>query len=323
MQTARAGTNPYALYRGLDVLCPLDDFTIEQQRTSGGRALSSNNKISGSARGCGPGGTPSVLSKEKIDTVRHEPPSEVLAEAVRILRADRTGRWHVRAPDEARHRDGLHAWTISGREVERLLRLLWPKYVVDRRRLADRSYGGEIGRVPASWRYALEAALDREAEARRVFAHRREKWEAKRRQSEELRRERMSPEERRGLERKEHEARMRAINAALDEKDKGRATRALLEILSHIRHGRIDRFQHLLVGIAEMPEGTKASDVASIVVPREAHLLPSNDRDRWGKEIIAALSERGFLVQSNPDCYIVKSHPAESVNNRESLDPRT
>jgi hypothetical protein len=77
------------------------------------------------------------------------------------------------------------------------------------------------------------------------------------------------------------------------------------------------------VGIAEMPEGTKASDVASIVVPREAHLLPSNDRDRWGKEIIAALSERGFLVQSNPDCYIVKSHPAESVNNRESLDPRT
>jgi hypothetical protein len=113
--------------------------------------MSSNNKIGDLARGCGPGGTAGELSRKKIDTVRPEPPSGVLAEAVKILRADRTGRWHVRSPEGARHRDGLYAWSISNREAERLLRLLWPNYVASRQRLADRLYGGEVRRVPASW----------------------------------------------------------------------------------------------------------------------------------------------------------------------------
>jgi hypothetical protein len=271
-------------------------------------------KIGGSARGCGPGGTAGELSRKK-DVMRPEPPSEVLAEAVKILRADRTGRWHVRSPEGARHRDGLYAWSISNREAERLLRLLWPNYVASRQRLADRLYAGDVGRVQANWRYALEAALDREAEARRHFARRREKWEQQRRQSEELRRGRMSAEQRRELERKERDIRMRAIRADLDERGKGHAARAMMEVRSQIRRGRMDRIQALLASIAGMPKGVAASDIASLVVPREAHLLPSDDRDKWGKEIVVALADRGILVQSKLDYYIMKSHPAGSVNN--------
>ena len=47
----------------------------------------------------------------------------------------------MRAPEIARHREGLYAWAISDSEVKRLLRLLWPSYVASRQRLADRLYG--------------------------------------------------------------------------------------------------------------------------------------------------------------------------------------
>jgi hypothetical protein len=106
----------------------------------------------------------------------------------------------------------------------------------------------------------------------------------------------MPAEQRRELERKEHDVRMRAIYAELDERGKAYAARAMLEVISHIRHGRIDRVQHLIAGIAEISEGITASDIASLVVPREAHLLPPEQRDRWGNQIILALSEQGFLL---------------------------
>jgi hypothetical protein len=204
-----------------------------------------------------------------------------------------------------------------------LLRLLWPTYVASRQRLADRLYGGEVSRVPASWRFALEAALDREAEARRHFARRREKWEQQRRQSEELRRRRMPPEQRRELERKERDIRMRAINADLDKRGRAHAIRALMEALSQIRRGRIDCIRDLLTAIAETPVDIAASDVASLVIPREAHLLPPDDRDRWGKEIVVALAERGFLVEQMPDCYTINIHAAGPVDAAQTPDQRT
>jgi hypothetical protein len=261
-----------------------------------GWAMKGGNKIGGLARGCEPVGRAGELSQKKSEAAKAEPPPEIIAEALKLLRADTRGRWHVRAPEGARHRGGMYAWRISDSEVQRLLRLLWPNYVASRQRLADRLYGGDVSRVSTSWRQALEAALDREAEARRHFARRREKWEAERKHSEELRRGRMSPEKRRELERKEHDVRMRAIYAELDERGKAYAARAMLEVISHIRHGRIDRVQHLIAGIAEMSEGITASDIASLVVPREAHLLLPEQRDRWGNQIIVALSERGFLL---------------------------
>jgi hypothetical protein len=252
--------------------------------------------------------------KKETDAARPEPPAEVVIEALKLFRADRTGRWHVRAPEGTRHRNGPYAWSISNREAERLLRLLWPTYVASRQRLADRSHGGEVSRVPASWRYALEAALDREVEARRAFARRRDKWEQQRRQSEELRRRQMPPEQRRELERKERDIRMRAINADLDKRGRGHATRTMMEARSHIRRGRLDRIQGLLTGIAGMPEGVAASEIALLVVPREAHLLPPADRDRWGREIVVALAERGFLVEQMPDCYTINIHAAGPVD---------
>jgi hypothetical protein len=227
---------------------------------------------------------------------RTEPPEDVIAAAIEFYKKDTRGRWHVRPPDAERLRNGPFAWRISYAEVERLLRLIWPGYLARIRRIANEKYGGDLGRVPASWQISLETALDREADARRDFGRRRQKWKEQRKWSEDLRRRRMPAEQRRELERKEHDVRMRAIYAELDERGKAYAARAMLEVISHIRHGRIDRVQHLIAGIAEISEGITASDIASLVVPREAHLLPPEQRDRWGNQIILALSEQGFLL---------------------------
>jgi hypothetical protein len=160
--------------QGLGVLCPLDSFTIEHGSEHNGRmAMKGNNKIGGSARGCEPGGTANELSKKEGEAAKPEPPDAVVAEALKLLRSDRRGRWHVRAPEGARHREGLYAWAISDSEVKRLLRLLWPNYVASQQRLADRLCGGDVSRVFTSWRQALEGALDREAQARRDYARRR------------------------------------------------------------------------------------------------------------------------------------------------------
>ena len=120
--------------------------------------MKGGNKIGGLARGREPDGRAGELSKKEGQAAKPEPPCEVVAEALKLLRADRWGRWHVRAPEIARHREGLYAWAISDSEVKRLLRLLWPSYVASRQRLADRLYGGDASRVSISWRQALEGA---------------------------------------------------------------------------------------------------------------------------------------------------------------------
>jgi hypothetical protein len=60
--------------QGLDVLCPLDSFTIEHGSKHNGRmAMKSIGKIGGSARGCEPDGTADELSKKNKDAAKPEP----------------------------------------------------------------------------------------------------------------------------------------------------------------------------------------------------------------------------------------------------------
>jgi hypothetical protein len=264
-----------------------------------------------------PDGTEERLSeKEKINGLtckaqRPIPPAEVIAEAVEICRRDRNGRWHVRAPEAARHSQGIFAWDISNAEVKRLLESIWPKYVADLKRAAERWYGGDVSRVAQSWRWAFEAALDREAAARQEFGRRREKWEKDRKWSEELRRRRMPPAQRQELERKEHEVRMEAITAELDEREKGSALRALLAVKSHAHRGRISELRQLLAVIAETgSEGVTATDISHIVAPRGARLLSPEQRNRWGGEIAHALVTGGLLVASASDRFVLQNHAA-------------
>jgi hypothetical protein len=58
------------------------------------------DKIGGSARRCEPDGTADELSQKnkEVETARPEPPGEVIAEALKLYKEDRAGRWHVRAP---------------------------------------------------------------------------------------------------------------------------------------------------------------------------------------------------------------------------------
>jgi hypothetical protein len=274
--------------------------------------MSGIDRNGGLARGCGPVGRAGELSKKEGEAAKHEPPDEIVAEALKLLRADKSGRWHVRAPEGARHRGGMYVWRISDSEAERLLRLLWPNYVASQQRLADRLYGGDVRRVSPSWHYAFEAALDREAQARRDFARRREKWEQGRRQSEELRRSRMPPAQRRELERKEREMRIRAINAELDERDKRRAIRALMEAKSHARHGRLNSLQDLLAGIAEMGSaGATPEDITHMLVRRSGHLLAPEEREKRGREIAEALVASNVLVAANPDRFVLRGTVAK------------
>jgi hypothetical protein len=236
-----------------------------------------------------------------------EPPEDVIAAAIQFFKRDTRGRWHVRPPDAVRLRNGPFAWAISYADVERLLRWIWPGYLARIERLANKQYGGNLSHVPASWQISLETALNREADARRDFGRRREKWKEQRKWSEDLRRKRRPPEQRLELERKERDARMKLIRADLDKRDKASAARALMEARSHLRHGRISRLQHLLAGIAEMgPEEVTVTDLAYIVAPRGAHLLSSEQRDAWGREIAEALAAIGVLVSRGPDRFVLQ-----------------
>jgi hypothetical protein len=194
-----------------------------------------------------------------------------------------------------------------------------PLAVTSRQRVADRLYGGDVSRASTSWRRALEAALDREARARRDFGRRREKWEKERKSADELRRRRMPAEQRRDLERKEHDVRMRAIYAELDEKDKARAVRALMEVVSDIRHGRIDRVQHFLASIADAGcEGVTAARISQMVAPRGAHLLTPEQRDGWGRKIAEALVTGGILAAVASDLFVLKKMPPDQVHPSET-----
>jgi hypothetical protein len=210
-----------------------------------------------------------------------------------------------------RHSQGIFAWDISNADVKRLLELIWPKYVADLKRTAERWYAGDVSRVAQTWRWAFEAALDREVAARREFGRRREKWEKDRKWSEELRRRRMPPAQRQELERKEREVRMEAIRAELDEREKGRAVRALLDAKSHACHSRISQCRQLLALIAEMgSEGVNAADISHMVAPRGARLLSPEQRNKWGGEIAHALVAGGLLVARDPDRFVLQEHAA-------------
>ena len=91
-----------------------------------------------------------------VSSVGAEPPAHVLAEAFELYKKDRSGRWNVRAPKDIRFRQGIFAWSISRREVDRLLRGLWPTYVAKIKRIANQQYGGELSLVPATWHHDLE-----------------------------------------------------------------------------------------------------------------------------------------------------------------------
>ena len=272
----------------------------------------------GSARGCQPDGTDDRLPKNEKsgsaagEVKRPEPPAEVVAEAIKLFRSDTRGRWSIGnyLPSGRRR---AYSFDISHAEVQRLLRLLWPKYIADQKRTADRCYGGDVSRVAPSWRPGLEAALDREAEARREFGARREKWEQRQRELERLRRQNMPPEQRRELERKEHDERMRLLHAEYDERDKCYATNALLHIKAAIRRGVSEtKYRHLLDGIAAIgPDGATVLDIVCIAVnsyARGVRLIPPDDLRRWGNEIAQALVARGLVCAVAPDRFIRPQH---------------
>jgi hypothetical protein len=205
------------------------------------------------------------------------------------------------------------SFDISHADVSGLLRSLWPGYITDQTRIADRCFAGDINRVTPRWQSRLEAALDREAQARREFDARREKWEQRQTELERLRRERMPPEQRRELERKEHDERMRVLYAEYDERDKCYATNALLHIKAAIRRGASEtKYRHLLDGIAATgPDGVTVLDIAYIAASQYARgvrLIPPDDLERWGNEIAQALAARGLVCAIAPDRFIQPQH---------------
>jgi hypothetical protein len=273
---------------------------------------------SGLAREREPDGTEARLpKKEKDGTAAREvnrpvPPAEVIAEAIKLYRNDTRGRWQVGyyLPSGRRR---PYSCDISYAEVRRLLLLLWPKYIADQKRTADRCYGGDVSRMAPSWQADLEAALDREARARREFGGRREKWEQRQRELERLRRQRMPPEQRRELERKERDERLRVLHAECDERDRCYARKALLDIKFAIRRGGSEsQYRHLLEGIAATgPDGATVLDIAYIAVGQRAHgihLLPFDEREKRGKDIAEALAARGLVCAIAPDRFIRLEH---------------
>ena len=280
--------------------------------------MSGQTSNSGLARGREPDGTDDRLpKKEKSDNVageveRPEPPAEVIAEAIRLYRRDTRGRWHVgNYLPSGRRRS--HSLDISHAEVRRLLQRLWPQYIADQKGRADCWCSADVSRVAPSWQLALEAALDREAKARREFGARREKWEQRQRELERLRRGRMPPEQRRELERKERDERLRVLHAECDERDRCYARKALLDIKFAIRRGGSEsQYRHLLEGIAATgPEGATVLDIAYIAVGQRAHgihLLPFDEREKRGKDIAEALAARGLVCAIAPDRFIRPEH---------------
>ena len=211
--------------------------------------------------------------------------------------------------------------------MQRLLRLLWPKYIADQKRTADRCYGGDVSRVAPSWRSGLEAALDREAKARREFSARREKWEQRQRELERLRRQSMPPEQRRELERKEHDERMRVLSAEYDERDKRYARKTLHDIKVAISKSRSEsQYRHLLDDIAATgPDGATVLDIANMAVSRHVrgiHLVPADELEKRGKDIAEALAARGLVCAIAPDRFIrpeisdVMAWAGKDVNDR-------
>ena len=198
------------------------------------------------------------------------------AQAIKVYQNDRHGRWRVGnyLPSGRRRQQFFN---IGHADVLRLLRSLWPGYITDQTRIADRCFGGDINRVTPRWQSRLEAALDREAQARREFDARREKWEQRQRELERLRRERMPPEQRRELERKEHDERMRVLSAEYDERDKCYARKAYHRRRSRYGRGRVRRAKYRpsrqKTSTAAGPDGATVLDIAYMAVSRHVRQL--------------------------------------------------
>ena len=240
------------------------------------------------------------------------PPDEVSAQAIKVYQNDRHGRWRVEnyLPSGRRRQQSFN---IGHADVLRLLRSLWPGYITDQIRIADRCFGGDINRVTPRWQSRLKVALDRETDARRAYGRRREKWEQRQRELKRLRRQSMPPEQRRELERKEHDERMRVLSAEYDERDKCYARRALRDIQVVIRKGASEsQYRHLLEGVAAAgQDGATALDVAYIAVSqraRKVHLLPPDELKKWGYDIAQALAARGLICAIAPDRFIRPQH---------------
>jgi hypothetical protein len=304
----------------LSVTAGNSDIQVQEGRPSASKFSSGDAQSVARGRKLNGAGS-KLLRKDKNgpDSCKPElqvPPVEVIAQAIKIYEADKHGRWHVEnyLPSGRRRQE---SFDISHAEVLRLLRSLWPGYISDQiriARVADRRFGGDVNRVTPCWQSRLKAALDREAEARRAYSGRREKWEQKQRERERLRRERMPFEQRRELEGKEHDARMKAISAELDEREKAGAARTLMAIRSHIRRGRISHVQPLLQGIARTgSEGVTAEDISRIIAPQGAHLLLPEQRGRWGREIAEALVAGGLVVGVVPDRFVLQEYAVESA----------
>ena len=128
-----------------------------------------------------------------------------------------------------------------------------------------------------------------------------------------MRRQRMPPEQRRELERKEHDERMRVLYAEYDERDRSYARRALLDVKVAIRKGASEnQYRHLLEGIAATgPDGATVLDIAHIAVTpraRGVRLIAPDDLRRWGNEIAQALAARGLVCAIAPDRFIRSPH---------------
>jgi hypothetical protein len=123
----------------------------------------------------------------------------------------------------------------------------------------------------------------------------------------------MLPEQRRELERKEHDERMRVLSAECDERDRCYARRALFDIKVAIRKAASEsRYRHLLDGIAATrPDGATVLDIAYIAVGQRAHgvhLLPFDEREKRGKDIAEALGARGLVCSIAPGRFIRPEH---------------
>ena len=319
-EVARASSVTPADTLSVTAISGNSDIQVQEGRPSASKFSSGDAQSVARGRKLNGAGS-KLLRKDKNgpDSCKPElqvPPVEVIAQAIKIYEADKHGRWHVGnyLPSGRRRQE---SFDISHAEVLRLLRSLWPGYISDQiriARVADRRFGGDVNRLTPCWQSRLKAALDREAEARRAYSGRREKWEQKQRERERLRRERMPFEQRRELERKEHDARMKAISAELDEREKAGAARTLMAIRSHIRRGRISHVQPLLQGIARTgSEGVTAEDISRIIAPQGAHLLLPEQRGRWGREIAEALVAGGLVVGAVPDRFVLQEYAVESA----------
>jgi hypothetical protein len=123
----------------------------------------------------------------------------------------------------------------------------------------------------------------------------------------------MPSEQRRELERKEHDERMRVLSAEHDERDKRYAGKTLHDIRFAISKGRSEsQYRHLLDDIASTgSDGVTVLDIAYIAARqyvRGLRLNPPDEVERWGNKLAQALAARGLVCAIAPDRFIRPEH---------------